>query len=511
MSDTPAASPPSLFRRLALVFAWLVAFVILAVLGLYTYINWRGEREWAAFRAEWEQKGEKFEVKDFIPPSIPADENFAATPLLAAMVAYSKEPGKPLAWNNPQLMDRVSAIGAVMQNPGRRSAPAAGQWPLAMPIDLVQWHQFLVPDSATDITNVQVAARGILQVLKQFDPEFEELTIASARPHSGFPLEYEKGFQMLLPHLAGMRGISQTLRLRALARLGAGDMPGAFSDVKLTLRLSSALRSEPLLISQLVRLALFQQAVQPIWEGVVRHEWSDGELRELQQHLADVDFLEAYGRAMRTERAFGNGAVDDLRLGRISWSNLGDPAESGGGTAMSYVGGFVPAGFFRLNQVTMNRLYQERCLPVFDPQRRIVDIERAKRLDDVPELEEIGLFNIFARMLLPAVSRSASKFAYGQVSADLALTACALERYRLKNGDYPDRLDPLVPGFIERIPSDVITGELPRYRREDGGRFVLYSVGWNQTDDGGNPKASKSRNSTDVNEGDWTWRFPLTP
>lgn len=499
-------SAPSLSRRLAIVFACLAGLLVLVIVVAYVGINWYGEREWTAFRTEWEKKGEKFAPTDFIPASVPDDQNFATTPLLAAQLDYSRAPGKPVTWNNPALKDRAKDIGAVLQNRGKRKAPGTGQWPLAVPVDLIQWHQFLSPDAPA--TNVQESARGVLEVLKQFDVEFNELASAGARPHSVFRLEYDKGFQMLLPHLAGIRSISQTLRLRALAKLGAGDKDGAFADTKLCLRLADALRSEPLLISQLVRLAILQQAIQPIWEGVTQHQWSDSQLREIQRILAAEDILDAYLVAMRTERAFGNAAIDDLRSGRMSWSSLGDADGMSGGSGISFAGRFIPAGFFRLNQLTLNRVYQERCLPVFDVENRKVDVEKAMALDSAPELRESGLFNIFARMLLPAMSKSASKFAYGEASVDLATTACALERYRLKNGEYPDRLDPLVPEFIDRIPTDVISGTLPHYRREAPGRYALYSVGWNQVDDNGEPATTKSGNASDIQQGDWTWRFP---
>ena len=43
----------------------------------------------------------------------------------------------------------------------------------------------------------------------------------------------------------------------------------------------------------------------------------------------------------------------------------------------------------------------------------------------------------------------------------------------------------LLPRFIAPLPHDVITTRPAHYQRTDDGQFVLYSVGWNQTDDGG--------------------------
>ena len=68
---------------------------------------------------------------------------------------------------------------------------------------------------------------------------------------------------------------------------------------------------------------------------------------------------------------------------------------------------------------------------------------------------------------------------------DLARTAIALERYRLAHGEFPESLDALAPQFIAKVPHDVIGGQPLKYRRTADGQFVLYSVGWNETDDGG--------------------------
>ena len=104
--------------------------------------------------------------------------------------------------------------------------------------------------------------------------------------------------------------------------------------------------------------------------------------------------------------------------------------------------------------------------------------------------------------------QNSTKFANGQAVIDLATVACALERFRLTHGEYPAQLDLTVPKFIERIPLDLINGELPKYRREADGTFVVYSVGWNETDEDGQPSMTKSGNTVDPNRGDWVWRVP---
>jgi hypothetical protein len=64
-----------------------------------------------------------------------------------------------------------------------------------------------------------------------------------------------------------------------------------------------------------------------------------------------------------------------------------------------------------------------------------------------------------------------------------------------------------VPEFITQLPHDVITGQPLNYRRTDDNQYLLYSVGWNQTDDGGVPGLAKSGEAIDQMTGDWVWRL----
>jgi len=101
------------------------------------------------------------------------------------------------------------------------------------------------------------------------------------------------------------------------------------------------------------------------------------------------------------------------------------------------------------------------------------------------------------------------KFAYAQSSVDLACVAIALERYRLAHGEFPESLNTLAPQFMEKIPHDIINGQPLNYRRTDDGQFVLYSVGWNELDDGGVVVfEGKNTDRVDINQGDWVWRYP---
>ena len=106
-------------------------------------------------------------------------------------------------------------------------------------------------------------------------------------------------------------------------------------------------------------------------------------------------------------------------------------------------------------------------------------------------------YTFIAATSIPNFQKATQVLARNQSLADQALLACALERYHLANGHYPETLEALTPRFLEKLPHDIITGQPLRYRRTEG-QFVLYSVGWNESDDGG--KAGKTNE-----DGDWVW------
>jgi hypothetical protein len=96
--------------------------------------------------------------------------------------------------------------------------------------------------------------------------------------------------------------------------------------------------------------------------------------------------------------------------------------------------------------------------------------------------------------------------AKNQTTINEAQVACALERYQIAHGEYPETLDTLMPQFIEQLPHDIIGGQPLHYRRTDDRKFLLYSVGWNERDDGGVVDTKPSAKGHDNREyGDWVW------
>ncbi len=69
---------------------------------------------------------------------------------------------------------------------------------------------------------------------------------------------------------------------------------------------------------------------------------------------------------------------------------------------------------------------------------------------------------------------------------DAARTVIALRRYKTATGNWPERLDYLIPRFLDRLPIDRMDGQPLRYRFVNG-QPLLYSIGTNLEDDNGRP------------------------
>jgi hypothetical protein len=157
-------------------------------------------------------------------------------------------------------------------------------------------------------------------------------------------------------------------------------------------------------------------------------------------------------------------------------------------------------------------MYQQFVVPVADAANQRIYPSRAVANDAAMTKAVAGGFQpyrLVSRMMIPAITDAETKFAFGQTRVNQAIVACALERYRLAEGRYPESLEPLSPRFLPTMPHDVITGAPFIYRRTPDGQFILYSEGWNEKDDGGTIVLPGGKDhKRDLTEGDWVWQYP---
>jgi hypothetical protein len=247
--------------------------------------------------------------------------------------------------------------------------------------------------------------------------------------------------------------------------------------------------------------------LQPIYEGLAQQRWSDAQLLELEQALAKQDFLADFERAMQGEKVF---AIQAIEKERITQKYKTEEVSSGTNKITTVSLRWMPSAFFYQNELAFAQMHRQYILTLVDQTNRIIAPAALRQALAAVQARKkhYSPYKAQALMVFPAIAGSVKKFAMIQSQVNLACVACALERFRLAHGDYPQSLDALAPQFIDKLPHDLINGQPLHYRRTEDGKFVLYSVGWNETDDGGKIVITKS-DRVDWDQGDWVWQYPL--
>ncbi|MGB7770193.1 MAG: hypothetical protein WBN22_15270 [Verrucomicrobiia bacterium] len=526
-------------------FLFGIACFITLIALFYAEEDWRGWHAWNQFKHKWEAKGERFDFASVIPPPVPDDQNFAMSPVWIAEERYDfqDQPERAKAWYDDRIYSEdvskifplvpVSVSCLVGTNWSSwlglpKTPEISTRWRTAQMTDLKPWQSYYRdleetnPKAEIPITpQPQSPAADVLLALSKFAPVIERLQQDSALPGARFPIQYDTDCPaaILLPHLAALKRYAQVLQLRAVAELQNGQSDQALDDVKLALRLTDSTRTEPFLITHLVRIAMLQIMLQPVYEGLAEHKWSDAQLVELDSELAKMDFLSDYDTGMHGEMVLCQiGDIEYLRRHPEQIRNLSGEMDASPPVVARIICRLIPNGWFYQNELRCTRPMME-FLSLANLDKKNVSPTAVRRADAAIEAgtKRSNPYNFAERLFMPALGNALRKFSWGQESVDLARVAIALERYRLAHGEYPESLDALAPQFMETIPHDIIAGQPSQgsgpasqplhYWRTSDGQFVLYSVGWNETDDGGVVGFNKD-GRMDINQGDWVWRYP---
>ena len=519
--DLPLGLRPSPFRF----GRWALGLIYFVLLGIVTPLamvvteeNARGQIAWRREQARLVARGERLTIREILGPEIPASQNAGAAKVFAPLFDYPHDGGyhpRPEVTNAIARLKEVLAI-PFGQLPERTNTPsrtpkrpenladwsAAYRKLAALPTaDRPAWTSILKLPPPGD------PARDVLTGLAFGDAALAEICEASARPRAQFLVHWDDGFLTHLEHFAFLKTVQQNLKLRASAHLAADETDAAFAAATNALNVAELLREEPTLISQLVRMAQFALAINPLWEGCVEHRWSDAQLAVFQERLERVDFLSGFVRAFEGERVCGIVGLNQI----ISNPPEMRPGESG--ESLRRLAMLLPFGLLRQNQVALASYQTEylndlRSLQTNAPPTGWAARINSRETSEKTKFEQMPYspFTFFVKQLAPATSRAENRAARAQTMAHLAITACALERHRLTHGSYPQTIDALVPAFLTRLLLDPMNAKPFQYRRTDEGWFLLYSVGENGKDDGGVFRAKAKGPILD-----WPWPAPGRP
>jgi len=355
----------------------------------------------------------------------------------------------------------------------------------------------------------QVTAADYIAWNNQFQTNFDLIREALKRSSARLPGDYSQPYSQPIVNFVSIRVVAQTIAQRAQCYMLLSQPEKALDELTLLHEMNRFLETRPVtLVAAMIEVAISGLYTDMIADGFRLGAWREPQLAVLQAQVAEINLLPQLRSAFLDERA-GVCRVLESRsaakfqqsfvstAGQSFWQRLQDPK--------MLLFSFAPRGWNQQNMVVVAMLDQ-KYLDSFDAERQIVlprQLDSAAR-DTQKIFSRVTPINFLAAMCVPNFSRACQNVARTQTLVNEATVACALDRYRAAHGDFPETLDSLVPGFIKKLPTDLIGGQALRYRRKSSADFLLYSVGWNETDDGG--VAVRNTNGSIVLEkGDWVW------
>lgn len=420
--------------------------------------------------ANLKKAGEEMDYRKF-PIHVPDPTNNMVPPLLA-------------------LSNRLHAVDDILRSAPNISSLEDGF--LISPFDESEW-PYITPYAA-----------GANEATNTWDNFIVEFT-----PHMGLTVELlnalnrtdyysgydpEDGFHVLpMESYMNARSVERTLKTACLIHLRNSDTNAAHQCIVSIQNLVAGMKNEPLLITQMIRHAITLGSFHLTWHALDQLTWSDAQMLEwqtfwkAQQHGAD--FL----NACRMERALNLERVH--RLAGRSGSTIRQQRE------WDATGNIEPGNIRYYLTVPMWRLIWNeqdcgRMLRYWTHQ-----IDATKTALDSGWKNAVTMVSTHAP---PPTQRWYDEYRFILESGDmfmdpmsnvkrtlqmetlqsLAITGIAINRYIGKHGIPPATLTDMNPDFLAEVPVDPYDRKPLRYFTV-GDEWVLYSVGENIDDDGG--------------------------
>lgn len=489
-------------------------FLVLVAASLMITMQVQPASEVETYKKYLRDRGEKLELSELVPPPVAAEDNSAA----AVEEAFGRF--NPSTTKMPNVMRMVA--------PGQA---------------LVGWRQ---PDSrGYDFTNSwdEFAAE-----VEADHPAIELLHQVLARPKLDFQLDYNNDAS-LLSHLTPMQRAAQILDAAGVLDLHQGQIGAAATNILTLLALVHKDVRDEFFVSHLARITMTSIALPLTWEllqATNRPEW---QLAAVQNGWQQLDFLGDAERAFEMYRA--SSAVTIQKSNRTHEGfkeTFGDPLLGSGGSSSSgsywsdILEGLTagPRMAFaesmwrsswsysaELNMLKNNQVILEalRTMQTNQSQFYKADYDAMAARLSALSLPNSGA-EFFCALRIPdfrdyfedeGLARVVRKTLQVETARRVVVTAIALKRFQLEHGQWPEALSDLVPGFLPSVPIDPYDGKPLKFHPNADGTFLLYSVGEDGVDDGGDPTSttaaggSSSLSWQNPKARDWVWPQPASP
>ena len=311
-------------------------------------------------------------------------------------------------------------------------------------------------------------------------------------------------YSILLPDVQANREFARDLQVRVTYRIGAGDTEGAWYDIMSMLTLARKhYKNDPILVTNLVGATIEQVGYNSAKILVKHGNLSKEQLLRFSKELDalppshscfDSVLAEQYmlfdglQRFNQARKVFYELFELDENIIKMLGDEPIDP-EITKKRILQLLDECKPKQV-SFEELFANRLLRRQYFENFD--KKVVEMKTALEkqaqtaLNFSQEERSQLVANTAFAFFMPNWLLGVSKM-HDRCDSELTLLkiAIALELYKQDHGDYPETLETLLFTYLEEIPIDPSTSRSTITYKKTGEKFLLYSYGPNQKDDGG--------------------------
>ena len=454
---------------------WVVIVSVVALLVLIPFgLRWRAQWNLNAYRKKLIASGEKLTVDELAPKRIPnATNTVLFLKLASALPSFSD-------FSPTVMMPIKPGVGRVSWNQSQCLEGIDDKKPR---VDVLPIMIAAVRTNQVTLSNLQtvVDAGGIEFVEDYAQPELNEYTFLP------------QGKQSVV-----------AFNTSAILALHQGRMQDAIEYLKSSGTVSQLLAKDPLMIDQLVREACMAVMAGGFWEALQAAGWTDQQLAQLQLQWEGQSVLSAAELSLDMERA------REPMLFQIALTSPQDKPDIWNDllvntrTGVSELFRAYPRywGWRWIWSFQEEQRYLEFMQTMIEAtrdarnRRSVLALLKDQNTDDdmplVPNAAAIDLLGSTVSVTESFVAQALR----AQTVANIVATAIALERFRLAHHAYPAALANLTPEFLKAVPADYMDGHDLRYRLDPDGTYLLYSVGDDGIDNGGDARLKEGSSSS---------------
>ncbi|MFC1794366.1 hypothetical protein ACFL3Q_12355 [Planctomycetota bacterium] len=325
-----------------------------------------------------------------------------------------------------------------------------------------------------------------LQQLIEQDVVTQALSIVeqgTQRRSYRFDHDYNAGINISRLNLSNLRRLTFILSAKARIEAQAGNLDNAWNMARIQMRLADALLTEPIIVPQLVRIAIIRMACKTIQELCAIAPPNEQQYRSVEDLLAGLDEIAPMVRAIDGERLLIGEWAFNLPKNELYKIIQGLDLSGIKRRFFIFLTSLKP--LFLADRAAYMR-YMHKSAQFFEDPNSHVQA-------DLKEEERHEKLHMQTSILAPAIFRV--KEIHCEMTAELRITRAGLALLQHKQGRdaFPDTLEALNLNDTD----DPFSNEQLRYKTQGQG-FILYSIGPDKKDNDGSPREKKQEKDWDI-------------